>query len=309
MIASSLLKTNFIQMKKTILSITFFLLHLIPLFAQQGEVAVVGVVYRFTHIYDLSQPNKPQSEETLLVLGQTESRYSRNFRPQVQQAKAASSGGGPRKVFTGAPAAVVNSRPSTNKELFQHIAKGKLNTTATLGMQSYLITDALPKINWEIYEEKKTLGNYQCQKAVGDYAGRTYTAWFAPELPFRNGPWKLSGLPGLILEASDAKGEVRFDFKQLYKAQEGETTATLRSGVKFIAAKPSAFAKLEKVYSQDPTAGFQGQLPANAPKVMTIFIDEDGKSTVGEEAKALIDKHNKEATKRKNNPLELAKSN
>lgn len=59
------------------------------------------------------------------------------------------------------------------------------------------------KINWEILDIYKTILGYKVQKAIGKYRGRTYVAWFTRDISNSYGPWKLFGLPGLILEAHD----------------------------------------------------------------------------------------------------------
>ena len=72
-----------------------------------------------------------------------------------------------------------------------------------------------PLIKWEITTDKKTLGTFACQKAKGRFRGRNYEAWFTFEIPLSNGPWKLQGLPGLILEAYDDLREVQFLFESI----------------------------------------------------------------------------------------------
>ena len=63
------------------------------------------------------------------------------------------------------------------------------------------------EIDWQIIEDgAKTILGYECLMATTDYHGRKWTAWFTPEIPLQDGPWKLCGLPGLILEAAEEKG-------------------------------------------------------------------------------------------------------
>jgi GLPGLI family protein len=78
---------------------------------------------------------------------------------------------------------------------------------------AFVVHENWVTIDWKIFPKKtKLIGGFACQKAIGNFRGRTYEAWFAPEIPYPFGPWKLHGLPGLILEARDLKGKVWFEF-------------------------------------------------------------------------------------------------
>jgi GLPGLI family protein len=69
--------------------------------------------------------------------------------------------------------------------------------------QAFIVKEEIEAIQWSIQNEQKKIGRFSCQKAVGKFRGRTYTAWFTPEVPVYLGPWKLHGLPGLLVEAFD----------------------------------------------------------------------------------------------------------
>lgn len=80
--------------------------------------------------------------------------------------------------------------------------------------QAY-VKEIKPQINWKIEKETKKIGKFTCQKATAIFRGRNYTAWFTSKIPLPYGPWKLQGLPGLILEAYDAKKYVYWGFKSV----------------------------------------------------------------------------------------------
>ncbi len=84
-----------------------------------------------------------------------------------------------------------------------------------LSFVASIIRDSLPKIDWHILDEYRQIGGYSCQKAEGEFAGRLYEAWFSKDIPIPFGPYKLWGLPGLILEAKTDDESVQFLFKGL----------------------------------------------------------------------------------------------
>jgi GLPGLI family protein len=77
----------------------------------------------------------------------------------------------------------------------------------------FIFRENLPEIDWQIGREQKTIGDFTCVKAVGEFGGRTYDVWFTPEIPVGLGPYKLCGLPGLILAAESRDGRVKYAFR------------------------------------------------------------------------------------------------
>jgi GLPGLI family protein len=77
------------------------------------------------------------------------------------------------------------------------------------------------EINWELKNDIKTIGNYQCNRAIGvklkrkkeGYVGQIVTAWYTTDIPFSHGPAGYGGLPGLIIELS--VGRISFFLKKL----------------------------------------------------------------------------------------------
>jgi len=61
------------------------------------------------------------------------------------------------------------------------------------------------KLNWNILTDKQKIGEYNAQKATTEFGGRKWTAWFSTDIPFQDGPYKFSGLPGLIVKIEDDK--------------------------------------------------------------------------------------------------------
>ena len=74
--------------------------------------------------------------------------------------------------------------------------------------QLYLIEEPSYQIKWELSNETKTILGYTCYKATYTYQEITpvaIEAWYAPKLPYRFGPMRSYGLPGLILEVIQNK--------------------------------------------------------------------------------------------------------
>jgi len=185
--------------------------------AQKPDTARVLLHYKFTHIRDTADRAHPYTENMVLYIGKCASAYrsydgivaNAQFKQAYAAAAAASPDGNVR----------INRRGvGTRAEYYQYPNEQKLFTKDGLIINTYLIEDAMPAIDWKIRGDTATFGGLHCQEATGHFKGRDYTVWFCPDLPVHTGPWKLNGLPGVIVDAHDAKNEVVFKFDGVEKA-------------------------------------------------------------------------------------------
>jgi GLPGLI family protein len=80
----------------------------------------------------------------------------------------------------------------------------------TFNGKEKLYRDTLHAMHWALTKERKMIDSLECFKATTTYKGRGYTAWYCPSIPIPNGPWKLGGLPGLIIEVYEDQKDLYF---------------------------------------------------------------------------------------------------
>lgn len=98
--------------------------------------------------------------------------------------------------------------------------------------------------DWTMHEDTTTILNIVCQKATMEFRGREYTAWFTMDIPINDGPWKMYGLPGLILKVVDSEGILNIEpFGLMTDVEKKEIT--LPSDKRFI--KCDDYRALQKV--------------------------------------------------------------
>jgi GLPGLI family protein len=195
-----------------LLIVAFSILYFKGMAQQSPERAQAIVHYNFSHLRDTTNRAEPYTEKMILFLGSHSSAYKSYdkkladalMKKQVQEQMAANGGNGNVRIMRG-------KNSGSNTEYYQFADNGKLVRRERL-INSYLIEEPLPAINWKINSDTATFGGLHCQQATAHFKGRDYIAWFCPDLPFHTGPWKLSGLPGVIVDAHDTKNEVVFKF-------------------------------------------------------------------------------------------------
>lgn len=75
-----------------------------------------------------------------------------------------------------------------------------------IGAGTLHYSETVPVMQWSfVPDSTRSILGFECQLATVDFAGRRYSAWFTPEIPLPYGPYKFSGLPGLILQIQDAE--------------------------------------------------------------------------------------------------------
>ena len=114
-----------------------------------------------------------------------------------------------------------------SKELFIFDANEKtVHYNQMVGAKQFIVKDTPPQIQWNITNDTREVAGKKAVKATCTFRGRNWTAWFAPDIPVYGGPWKLQGLPGLIIEAQDDTNRYAFSLSDFREVKE-EINSTL----------------------------------------------------------------------------------
>lgn len=111
------------------------------------------------------------------------------------------------------PTSAQQIRAYTSAVVVHHYPQaGKLTffTEDLLGA-AWKYEETYPLFSWQYLPERKSIGNYNCQKAIASFRGREWHVWFTPDIPTSFGPWKFYGLPGLVVYAEDKLRHYRFE--------------------------------------------------------------------------------------------------
>ena len=214
--------------------IVFLLIGIFPIlaFSQQKSKGIVDAKYECVwsvRFIDDTLKMIPGIEDRIILLKGDNVSYQENYLQQQRDSTSAylqaSLMTNPDAVLEHAKTQIDNLRNSTNLrengthrysslhtlKLYKDYKAKKIKEIAQISTNHFTYEEILLPQNWEIREDTMTIAGYACQKAVCDYRGRSYEAWFASEIPISEGPWKFYGLPGLIIRLNDTQRHYEFD--------------------------------------------------------------------------------------------------
>ena len=251
--------------------------------AQQQSQAKFNykATYQLDYQEDSTDENSLKPETVVLYLGDGRSRYS-----SLGQAMKDSLENKPNPEVVRMDQ--YNQMTDFKYTIFKDYQNSELVLAEKVFQYSFKYKQDLNQIDWEIQSETKEILGFKVQKATGAFAGRNYIAWFAPELPFSDGPYKFSGLPGLILEISDLQNQYRFSLTRFQELEKPVSRILNLDDYKVVSQK-----ELDQVrndYNRDPIGTMQ------KAGIRFGWSEEDE----AKQRKELTKKY-----KRRNNPIEL----
>ena len=78
---------------------------------------------------------------------------------------------------------------------------GKTTVREFIFPHEYEGYEPTPDIAWTLTDDTLTVSDYLCQQATATFRGVEWRVWYTEEIPSSAGPWRLRGLPGLIIKA------------------------------------------------------------------------------------------------------------
>lgn len=233
-------------------------------------------VYQEKYIKDANHPDKLVYDEHVLVISENRSAYYSRYARIRNEIKDSLLKQGMSAMEI---AAVLQEKPRGRElEIYKHQPTNGDYLYYGKNLKLFRFQEELPKIEWQIGNETKTILGYSCQKAIGSIYGRKWTVWFTMDIPVSDGPWLLCGLPGLILEAVDTDNIFHFTTIEL---SNDKSLSVEPSDKKYIKCTREEFMQMRAKFEEDPLGMIQKSMGIRTMKVK----DANGKDITTKQAK------------------------
>lgn len=259
-------------MKKSILLFCFFAFLFV--YSQEKDTIQFIAIYTFKYQLDSTNSKKKMSENALLFLGKEQSKFMTKNKYMIDSLLA-----------TKNPSFDMKSYPKTNFNFQIYKHQNNIVYSDLIYTQEYFYNETV-NFNWKLTQDTLTINNYKCKKALCSYGGRQWVAWFAEEIPIFEGPYKFSGLPGLIIQINDIKNQYSFVLNSFYKIKNKKSLNTNFSLESNEVSKKYFFNAMKK-FKENPLISIEND------SNMTLVLNEEIKNRI------------KNRYKSENNPIEL----
>lgn len=155
--------------------------------------------------------------------------------------------------FTNPP-----THPSMTWIVYRNYPAGETSFFAGAMMNDYRISEKTLTPEWTVGTDTCSILNYLCTKAETDFKGRHWTVWFADDIPLDYGPWKLVGLPGLVLKAEDSRRQYVFEASGLEQIDGKEDIALVKNYKKYEPVTQKQFDKINRTTSANDALAASG---------------------------------------------------
>ena len=154
-----------------------------------------------------------------------------------------------------------------NYAVYKSSIIGELTYKGAVSDYLFYYNEPLPKMEWSMLDRDSVVCGYSCQEATVVFRGKKWKVWYTLDIPYSDGPWKLNGLPGLILKATDVEANYSFIAYCIKKRKMSVLTFSCKD------AKKTTFEKFQHdyIWSYRDSYGF---LQAVTGKTFHVIIDD-----------------------------------
>lgn len=230
------------------------------------DTSYLKILYQLSHTPDVASGKQYTDMMTLEVGTQWQHFYGMRQDINDKRVTISKSGGDPNTACSPEENEIAGNG-KINMDILIDLAEESITErTHDFAKENTAITsrEKRPKLEWQLLEETTEILGYNCLKATTTFGGRSWEVWYTIEIPVAAAPWKLSGLPGAVLQASDTEGHYSWKAAEITQEQvpivrinAGEIKLSRKKHKQYIRqfyAAPHAMYSHEKIYVLGPDA-------------------------------------------------------